>query len=107
MYKAVVLRFVVVDARAEQVRDAEQQHAQRAAVEAATNARGQARTSQADRMPCRALVLLRSAIQRPAQELRPKCRYVGLTRAILMFVPAADTREAWKVSTDQAYQAST
>lgn len=30
-----------------------------------------------------------------------------LTCAILMFVPAADTREAWKVSTDQAYQAST
>jgi hypothetical protein len=31
VYKAVVLRFDVVDAHAEQVRDAAQQHAQRAA----------------------------------------------------------------------------
>jgi hypothetical protein len=89
-----------VDARGEQVRDAEQQHAQRAAT---AKAGGQTRTSQSDRMPCRALVLLRAAIRRPDEELRPECRYVGLTRAILMFVPTADTREAWKVSTDQAY----
>jgi hypothetical protein len=34
VYKAVVLRFNVVNARAERVRDAEQQHAQRAAAEA-------------------------------------------------------------------------
>ena len=107
MYKAVVLRFVVVDARAEQVRDAEQQHAQQAAVEAAIMVEGQMRTSQSDRVPFRALVLLRSAIRRPDKKLRVKCRYVGLTRAILMFVPTADTREAWKVSTDQAYYTST
>lgn len=78
MYKAVVLRFDVVDARAEQVRDAEQQHAQRAAEEAATTAGAPSRTSQADRMPCRALVLLRGTMRRPDRESRSKCRYVGL-----------------------------
>lgn len=72
VYKAAVLRFVVVDARAEQVRDAEQQHAQPAAMEAATNAGERTRTSQSDRMPCRALVLLRAAMRRPDEELRPK-----------------------------------
>ena len=72
VHKAVVLGFVVVDARAEQVRDAAQQHAQRAAVEAATNAGERTRTSQSDRMPCRALVLLRAAMRRPDEELRPK-----------------------------------
>lgn len=51
VYKAVVLRFGVVDARAEQMRDAEQQHAQRAAEEALTTPAALSRTSQADRMP--------------------------------------------------------
>jgi hypothetical protein len=49
--KAVVLRFDVKDARAEPVRDAEQQHAQRAAAEAPTMPGALSRTSQADRMP--------------------------------------------------------
>jgi hypothetical protein len=51
VYKAVVLRFDVKDARAEPVRDAEQQHAQRAAAEAPTMPGALSRTSQADRMP--------------------------------------------------------
>lgn len=70
--------------------------------------------AQAHRKPGPALVLLQSAAQRAARShgASQRCgrragRYVGLTRASSMFVPAADTREAWKLSTEQAYQAST
>lgn len=110
VHRAVVLRVDVVDARADKVWDARNNTAR---TKAATTRAALSPTSQARRRPvaCRddrlRCCAARCDVQTDRHGRGAADMWDGGLTTVLMFVPAANTREAWKVSTDQAHEHST